>query len=159
MAPHQKDPPPRTPSLPITPMLDMTFQLFAFFVFTYHPLPQEGKFEMKVPGVGGPPAAVAELSTGLVVEVRAVREAPTAGAISQVVVRGRAGDTPVANLEALAPLLAGMLPPPGQLRDIQIAADSGLKYAQVIAVVDRCRKAGFEQVGFGPPPDLVFAGN
>src|SRR5205085_12633268 len=35
--------------LPITPMLDMAFQLLAFFIFTYHPSDLEGQMELNLP--------------------------------------------------------------------------------------------------------------
>jgi biopolymer transport protein ExbD len=35
--------------LPITPMLDMAFQLLVFFIFTYHPSALEGQMEMALP--------------------------------------------------------------------------------------------------------------
>jgi biopolymer transport protein ExbD len=34
------------PDLPITPMLDMSFQLLAFFIFTFRPAPPEGQFTL-----------------------------------------------------------------------------------------------------------------
>jgi biopolymer transport protein ExbD len=37
------------PDLPITPMLDMSFQLLAFFVFTFDPAPIEGQIAMSLP--------------------------------------------------------------------------------------------------------------
>ena len=37
------------PDLPITPMLDMSFQLMAFFVFTFRPSPTEGQIAMSLP--------------------------------------------------------------------------------------------------------------
>jgi biopolymer transport protein ExbD len=36
------------PDVPVTPMLDMAFQLLTFFVLTYHPLPAEGQFLMNL---------------------------------------------------------------------------------------------------------------
>jgi biopolymer transport protein ExbD len=42
------------PDLPITPMLDMSFQLLAFFVTTYNPTPTEGHIDVGLPNqVGG----------------------------------------------------------------------------------------------------------
>src|SRR6059058_3962046 len=41
------------PVLPITPMLDMAFQLFAFFVVTYHPSQLEGQMQLNLPGAKG----------------------------------------------------------------------------------------------------------
>jgi biopolymer transport protein ExbD len=40
---------PVQPDLPITPMLDMSFQLMAFFIFTFHPVPAEGQIAMSLP--------------------------------------------------------------------------------------------------------------
>jgi biopolymer transport protein ExbD len=37
------------PDLPITPMLDMSFQLMAFFIFTFRPTPTEGQIAMALP--------------------------------------------------------------------------------------------------------------
>src|SRR5947207_2085199 len=38
--------------LPITPMLDMAFQLLTFFLFTYHPSALEGQMELALPVIG-----------------------------------------------------------------------------------------------------------
>jgi biopolymer transport protein ExbD len=37
------------PDLPITPMLDMSFQLLAFFIMTFKPAPLEGQIAMTLP--------------------------------------------------------------------------------------------------------------
>jgi biopolymer transport protein ExbD len=37
------------PDLPITPMLDMTFQLLAFFIMTFKPMPTEGQIALTLP--------------------------------------------------------------------------------------------------------------
>ncbi len=37
------------PDLPITPMLDMSFQLLAFFILTFRPAPMEGQIAMTLP--------------------------------------------------------------------------------------------------------------
>jgi biopolymer transport protein ExbD len=36
------------PDVPVTPMLDMAFQLLTFFVLTYKPMPSEGQFLMNL---------------------------------------------------------------------------------------------------------------
>ena len=38
--------------LPITPMLDMAFQLLAFFILTYHPSALEGQIRLALPAAG-----------------------------------------------------------------------------------------------------------
>jgi biopolymer transport protein ExbD len=45
------------PDLPITPMLDMSFQLLAFFIITFKPAPTEGQIALALPKEdGGGPA-------------------------------------------------------------------------------------------------------
>ena len=40
------------PDLPITPMLDMSFQLMAFFILTFRPVPTEGQLALVLPDAG-----------------------------------------------------------------------------------------------------------
>ena len=47
------------PDLPITPMLDMSFQLLAFFIMTFRPAPTEGQIAMTLPKEEGGEALVA----------------------------------------------------------------------------------------------------
>src|SRR5205823_11449705 len=46
------------PDLPITPMLDMSFQLMAFFIFTFRPAPTEGQIAMSLPKQEGGESAI-----------------------------------------------------------------------------------------------------
>src|SRR5947209_14965618 len=39
------------PDLPITPMLDMSFQLLSFFILTFHPMPTEGQLSVNLPKI------------------------------------------------------------------------------------------------------------
>ena len=41
------------PDLPITPMLDMSFQLMAFFLITFRPMPTEGQLALSLPETKG----------------------------------------------------------------------------------------------------------
>src|SRR5262249_28065399 len=41
------------PDLPITPMLDMAFQLMAFFLITFRPMPVEGQMALALPAKDG----------------------------------------------------------------------------------------------------------
>jgi biopolymer transport protein ExbD len=43
---------PVDPDLPITPMLDMSFQLLAFFILTFKPGPTEGQLALLLPNAG-----------------------------------------------------------------------------------------------------------
>src|SRR6476469_6903458 len=46
------------PDLPITPMLDMSFQLLAFFIMTFHPAPTEGQIALTLPKEEGGPSSM-----------------------------------------------------------------------------------------------------
>src|SRR6266478_3774427 len=46
--------------LPITPMLDLAFQVLLFFILTYHPSALEGQVEMSLPDLAQAKAAKPE---------------------------------------------------------------------------------------------------
>ncbi len=46
---RKKTDPPQDIALPITPMLDMAFQLLMFFIFTYNPSALEGQMDLALP--------------------------------------------------------------------------------------------------------------
>ncbi|NBY02570.1 MAG: hypothetical protein EBQ87_11400 [Planctomycetes bacterium] len=49
MSKHKNEEPSPEVILPITPMLDMAFQLLTFFIFTYNPSGLEGQFDLSLP--------------------------------------------------------------------------------------------------------------
>lgn len=62
------------PDLPITPMLDMSFQLLAFFIMTFKPAPTEGQIMLTLPkeeggGPGIPSPTVADAPIHYIVRV------------------------------------------------------------------------------------------
>ncbi len=77
------------PDLPIIPMLDMSFQLLAFFIITFHPAPTEGQIAMQLPPAeqGGPstniPSITDEKPKKYIVEVTATE----GGAIARMTFR------------------------------------------------------------------------
>jgi biopolymer transport protein ExbD len=171
MARRLKEDPAPGVVLPITPMLDMTFQIFAFFIMTFHPAALEGQMEMTLPAAGEakakdistvdptkPSDADLELPSEVTVMVRTVRDGVNDGAISQIVVQQLEGETPVNDLAGLKRHLEKIRTGLKNQDDIKIQADSKLKYAFVVEVMDTCIKAGFARVGFAPPPDLAMSG-
>ena len=73
------------PDLPITPMLDMSFQLMAFFIFTFRPTPTEGQIAMSLPKQEGGEATAIPSPTDEKPEAFVVRvEAATNGSIAKI---------------------------------------------------------------------------
>jgi biopolymer transport protein ExbD len=83
------------PDLPITPMLDMSFQLLAFFIMTFKPTPTEGQIAMSLPppdqgGGGGPVTIGEEKPTKWIIRVNATES----GQIASINLReGDSADT------------------------------------------------------------------
>jgi biopolymer transport protein ExbD len=154
--------------LPITPMLDMAFQLLTFFIFTYHPSALEVQMEMRLPAVGEAkaqemkdvdPAKLSDTEieepSQVTVMAKTQLDGVNDGALSQLIVDGLTKK----NLSTLAELEAHLrdLKGDGQLNNkesIRIQADSALKWSHVIEVMDVCKRAGFTNIGFSPPPNL-----
>jgi biopolymer transport protein ExbD len=161
----------------ITPMLDMAFQIFAFFIVIYHPSQLEGQLLLSLPDAAQAKAAKPaeaipdkslpgelELPAEVTVVVRTKRpDGSQDGSITQVTVQERlgtkdvispdAGGKEVTNLDALRKYLQSIRSGLSNQNDIKIEAESGLHYEYVMQIMDMCTRAGFKNVGFVPPPD------
>jgi biopolymer transport protein ExbD len=150
-------------SLPITPMLDMSFQLLFYFVMTFQAANAlEGQLDMYLPKAGSPQAkrpdqvdlskdsdADLEQQADVTVVVSSQR-----GDVEGLSIREKTRNTPV-ELKALRGALAKLRSELGENQTaIKIEADGHLKYARLVEVMDACLGAGFKSVGFAPPPDL-----
>lgn len=153
--------------LPITPMLDLAFQVLLFFVMTYHPSQLEGQMDLVLPDAAPTKAASVEeanpkqamqgqveLPSEITVVVKTRHDGATVGGISEIQVQGTAATRSVAKLDELRQELEKARSGLSNQEDIKIQADSGLRYAAVMEVIDTCMKAKFKNVSFGPPPDL-----
>jgi biopolymer transport protein ExbD len=155
------------PTLPVTPMLDMAFQLLAFFVMTYHPSDLEGQMELSLPSEAitkakdkediKPDAPVDKdqdlnLSANLTVIVRTQRDNVNNGIISGISLQDDAGTAPVDTLDKRREELKKRSATVANKENIKIQADSKLKWEEVINVMDVCQQAGFKNISFVPPP-------
>ncbi|MHB1425705.1 MAG: ExbD/TolR family protein [Gemmataceae bacterium] len=155
------------PTLPVTPMLDMAFQLLAFFVMTYHPSDLEGQMELSLPSEAISQAQSAEdvksdaapdknqdlkLAANVTVIVRTQRDNVNMGDISGIALQDDAGTTPVDSLDKLLAELKARRATVENKENIKIQADSKMKWEKVINVMDVCQQAGFKNISFVPPP-------
>jgi biopolymer transport protein ExbD len=168
----------------ITPMLDMAFQILAFFIMTYHP----SALEAHIPGslVPGNPAIndpnnpvpapneplptddklLEGLEDAITVKVKAVAKGQEAGtrvpgAPSQVFLLQSPGveaeliaDVDVEFAVALDRLSVRLKNLRNGAANVKIAADGEMRQQYVMAVYDAARKAGFDKIHFVPPPVL-----
>src|SRR5712692_3000626 len=161
----------------ITPMLDMAFQIFAFFIVIYHPSQLEGQLLLNLPDAAQAKAAKPEDArpdqsmTGeleLPAEISVIAKTKRSdgsqdGSITQISVQERLGtkdvfkqeqgSKEVPNLDVLRKYLQSVRGSLSNQNDIKIEAESGLRYEYVMAIMDTCTRAGFKNVGFAPPPD------
>lgn len=139
------------PDLPITPMLDMSFQLLAFFVMTSNPSPAEGHLDMALPKVEGgvstapPPPSLDDESDEMVVTI----EATANGEIAQIRLRGKE-DTDSRALGSdsttLFNALKDRLKTKGKASKVKLEMADNLVYKIVIKLMDEITRAGYKQV-------------
>lgn len=170
---HDSPPSPGV-DIPITPMLDLAFQVLLFFIFTYHPSQLEVQLDLALPEDAEAMAMAKdkskadpnqssdfELPAEVTVVLRARNDEGQAGQLSQITVQEIQGnhdlvrpskreDYPVALRAYLKKIRDGLK----NSKDIKIQAETTLKYRVVIDIMDMCTQAGFTNIGFARPPDL-----
>lgn len=130
------------PEVPITPMLDMAFQLLTFFVLTYHPAPVEGQFAMSLlppqpaTKIDAEPPPDSATSSDLPVSLRTVTtvlRAGESGELARIVVN----EVEVKDLEELSSKLKDIFNNPDLPFDQTVLqVDPKLRYEGLIQVVD-----------------------
>jgi biopolymer transport protein ExbD len=143
-------------TLPITPMLDMSFQLLSFFILTFHPMPTEGQLAINLPKIDAadkpqddptPPEDKKDEYTVTLI-------AGSSGEVANISMKGPSADLGnIRNFADLYDQLKKIPKPAGKGAEgvaITIEASNDLIYARLIEVMDLCKKAGYESVNLMP---------
>ena len=147
--------------LPITPMLDMTFQLLFFFIVNFQPTPTtiEGQMAMALPVENargpavGPGGGDPLFPSDLTVNVRTQLNGVNDGAISALTIHNAQGKEQAVEggLPGLKAQLAQMRAGLQEKNNVKVQGDGKLKVKNLLAVMDACKQAGFENVSMVPP--------
>ena len=141
------------PDLPITPMLDMSFQLMAFFILTFRPTPMEAMLPLVLPADKGdktqqaPPAfdPLKEEEEELKIQIYAA----DSGAPNRIIAKSTAGeDTEIgSDTGALNKYLRDQLASRGgKAPKLILEMVENLNYQYVIKLLDESRRAGYDQI-------------
>ncbi len=165
--------PPSEVTLPITPMLDMSFQLLFFFISTFKlPTGMEGSMDLNLPSEATARAddplkvdpsktsedKAVDLQAEITISVQTQAQGADADGISNITIEETSGKTPVPppysrDLHELTDKLAEIHQTADAKQSVKIQGEAGLKWRGVVKVMDACRKAGFDNISFAQPPD------
>ena len=152
-------------ALPITPMLDMSFQLLFFFIATFHlPTGMEGQMTLAVQGLGpcfgDPPprqaGGLVDLQSPVTIALKADTVGQSADGVSALTLMQRSGETHLpysTDLKELRQCLVDVSQKAGAGPSIKVQGDARVKWRGVVKVMDACRAAGFEDIAFAQPDD------
>jgi biopolymer transport protein ExbD len=149
-------------SLLVTPFLDMSFQILAFFIFTFRPTPQEGGMPFLLPAKadsGNPKPEKAsdeplDVPTDLTVLVDS-KAGGIDGLTLQTAPEGKRPKNEVINggIDGLYKHLKAMRPSIDAKQSVVKVQSSGvLQYQNLVQLMDKIRLAGF-QPGFEAPTE------
>ncbi|MBN9120223.1 MAG: biopolymer transporter ExbD [Planctomycetes bacterium] len=144
------------PDLPITPMLDMSFQLLAFFIMTFKPAPTEGQIALTLPKEEGgqnisiPSPTDENKPKHYIVTVAAADN----GTIEKMTIaeegaadpKGKDLGASVANYHAELAALSAQLAREGKPGKLTLRIGDKLIQEYVVQLVDQGIRAGFNDI-------------
>jgi biopolymer transport protein ExbD len=154
----RREAPPIEVQFPVTPMLDMAFQLLAFFVLTFQTPTSETRLDLYLPAA---PAALPGSSEGQATEAPTRRpdldlendlwikaEADELGDLKSLAL----GDSRLPDLPALTDRLRryGRVLEGKPLR-VRLLADDRLRYEEAARIVGACTTAGVDSIRLADP--------
>ena len=141
---------PVEPDLPITPMLDMSFQLLAFFVMTFRPAPTEGQIAMTLPKQEGGgitmPSPADEKPVRYVVRVNATEKGAIAGITLTEAESAKAPTDLKADTRLLLDELKKLFEQNKGKAKLTIEIEPKLLQEHVVALLDAAFQAGFSEI-------------
>ena len=150
------------PELPIVPMLDMSFQLMAFFILTFRPMPSEAQLALALPkdvggGVAVPTLTMDAEEEDVVVQVFAA----DTGNVASIKAVAKGGDVALgSDTSALFQYLqdraaaAKAGDPAKKAPKLKFEIAERLNYQFVIKLLDEGRRAGYDRIS----PTLLSPG-
>lgn len=147
-------------TLPITPMLDMSFQLLSFFMLTFHPMPTEGQMSINLPKIDttdSPPPMDQITPPEDKKDEYTITIYAAQGDIGLISFKGPVtGSADLQGENKFAALLKALkdIPKPAgkgaEGISITIEAAPDLNYSRLIDVMDICRRSGYDSVNLTP---------
>lgn len=142
--------------IPVTPMLDMAFQLLTFFILTYHPMPSEVQFGMNLApaapkmkiGETAPEAPANDSLPAQLTTLPTVLHAGEGGQLGRVSLN----EVEVQGMPAFKRELKAIKDDPNlKFEQAVITIDGNLKYSELMQVIDifhslKITKISFEEM-------------
>jgi biopolymer transport protein ExbD len=146
---HQKSAEATQPELPITPMLDMSFQLMFYFVITFNPMPTEAQLALTLPKVEGggaaaPPPGISVEDEELIIQVYGT----DAGQVAGITAALKTGNVDLGKdtSELLNYLKERAAAANGATPKLKFEFAERLNYQYVIKMIDEAKRAGYDRV-------------
>jgi biopolymer transport protein ExbD len=150
--------PPEEVAFPVTPMLDMAFQLLAFFIFTFKPPSAETHLDLDLPATpvalpaatqgNAQPTPARNVDTDLENDLLIRAEANDLGDLKAL----KLGEARVADLATLGKrlrLYTQLLE--GKPLRVRLVADDSLRYEPAVRIIAACSAAGVAAIRLTPP--------
>jgi biopolymer transport protein ExbD len=152
---------PETVQFPVTPMLDMAFQLLAFFILTFQAPTSETRLDLYLPtmpvalpgSARGQARATPPRRTELDLEndLRIRAEADDLGDLKSL----KLGDTPLPDLQALGDRLRRYsVVLEGRPLRVRLLADDRLRYEEAAKIIGTCNTVGVASIRLADPASL-----
>ncbi len=174
---HRQEDKPTEVTLPITPMLDMAFQMLFFFIATFNPVAaSEGQMDLSLPAKSEAAApdpkdvrpkaeshtVEVDIPTDVTISLRGLQVLKYAGEVSSITITTTAGPQLLKGadkekreaelLKQLKQLKASRKDADAKKKppNARVEAEVNIRWSEVVKIMDICYKEGF-QISFSKP--------